>query len=108
LKKAMEPYLPYEVMYRPKMGFAVPLARWLRGPLRQRARDALLGPTLAQTGMFQSRYIQHLLDAHQSGTRDYSAPIWSLLMFESFLSKVGGSGIARCHPGALSVGVPVG
>jgi asparagine synthase (glutamine-hydrolysing) len=36
LKRAMEPYLPAEILYRPKMGFAVPLARWFRGPLRQR------------------------------------------------------------------------
>ena len=34
LKKAMEPHLPHEILYRPKMGFAVPLARWFRGPLR--------------------------------------------------------------------------
>ena len=47
LKKAMEPRLPAEVLYRPKMGFAVPLARWFRGPLRERVRDALLGERLA-------------------------------------------------------------
>ncbi len=46
LKKAMEPYLPNDVLYRPKMGFAVPLARWFRGPLRARVRDALLGERL--------------------------------------------------------------
>jgi hypothetical protein len=40
LKKAMEPMLPHDVLYRPKMGFAVPLARWFRGPLKQRVRDA--------------------------------------------------------------------
>src|SRR5690606_25114697 len=41
-KKAMEPFLPNDVLYRPKMGFAVPLARWFRGPLKQRVRDAVL------------------------------------------------------------------
>ena len=40
LKKAMEPHLPHDILYRPKMGFAVPLARWFRGPLRERVRDA--------------------------------------------------------------------
>ena len=39
LKKALEPHLPADVLYRPKMGFAVPLARWFRGPLRQRVRS---------------------------------------------------------------------
>jgi asparagine synthase (glutamine-hydrolysing) len=42
-KKAMEPHLPNDVLYRPKMGFSVPLARWFRGPLKQRVRDAVLG-----------------------------------------------------------------
>ena len=46
--------LPHEIMYRPKMGFAVPLARWFRGPLRQRVHDAILGPRLAATGHLQS------------------------------------------------------
>jgi asparagine synthase (glutamine-hydrolysing) len=85
LKKAMEPYLPHDVLYRPKMGFAVPLARWFRGPLRERMKSAVLGPRLADTGMFDAGTLRHLVDAHQSGARDYSAPLWTLLMFEAFL-----------------------
>jgi asparagine synthase (glutamine-hydrolysing) len=88
LKKAMEPNLPHDILYRPKMGFAVPLARWFRGPLRQRVRDAVLGDRLADTGWFDRAYLAHLVDAHQSGARDYSAPLWTLLMFEAFLRKV--------------------
>jgi asparagine synthase (glutamine-hydrolysing) len=72
LKKAMEPHLPNDVLYRTKMGFAVPLARWFRGPLRQRVREAVLGPRLEMTGWFNRRYLEHLVDAHQSGARDYS------------------------------------
>jgi asparagine synthase (glutamine-hydrolysing) len=87
-KKAMEPHLPGEVLYRPKMGFSVPLARWFRGPLRQRVRDAVLGSRLQMTGWFNRSYLQHLVDAHQSGARDYSAPLWTLLMFEAFLRQV--------------------
>jgi len=85
LKKAMEQYLPSEIMYRPKMGFSVPLARWFRGPLKQRVRDAVLGPRLADSGWFNAGYLRHLVDAHQSGAHDYSAPLWSLLMFDAFL-----------------------
>ncbi len=84
-KKAMEPLLPNDVLYRPKMGFAVPLARWFRGPLKQKVRDAVLGETLAASGIFQPAYLQHLVDTHQSGRRDYSTPLWTLLMFEAFL-----------------------
>jgi len=88
LKKAMEPKLPNDVLYRPKMGFAVPLARWFRGPLKERVREALLGNTLADTGMFNREYLEHLISAHDSGARDYSSPIWTLLMFEAFLRNV--------------------
>jgi asparagine synthase (glutamine-hydrolysing) len=87
-KKSMEPYLPNDVLYRPKMGFSVPLARWFRGPLKQRVRDSLLGSRLADTGWFNREYLEHLIEAHDSGARDYSAPIWTLLMFEAFLRNV--------------------
>jgi asparagine synthase (glutamine-hydrolysing) len=88
LKKAMEPRLSEDILYRPKMGFSVPLARWFRGPLRQRVRDAVLGPRLAETGWFNREYLEHLVNAHDSGARDYSAPLWTLLMFEAFLRNV--------------------
>lgn len=84
-KKALEPYLPDDILYRPKMGFAVPLRNWFRGPLKQRVEEALLGDTLKQTGWFSESFLQQIVSQHQSGQQDYSAPIWSLLMFESFL-----------------------
>ena len=90
LKKALEPYLPTDILYRRKMGFAVPLAKWFRGPLRTSVRDAVLGPVLADTGWFNARYLRRLVDDHQSGVRDYSAPLWTLMMFESFLRNVMG------------------
>ncbi|MBL8313268.1 MAG: amidotransferase 1, exosortase A system-associated [Rubrivivax sp.] len=93
-KKAMEPHLSDDILYRPKMGFSVPLARWFRGPLKQRVRDAVLGDRLAATGWFNRRYLEHLLEAHQSGARDYSAPLWTLLMFEAFLRNVVDSPLA--------------
>jgi asparagine synthase (glutamine-hydrolysing) len=88
LKQAMEHRLPREILYRPKMGFAVPLARWFRGPLRSRVRDALQGDRLLGAGIFDAAYLRSLLESHQSGARDHSAPIWSLLMFDAFLRNV--------------------
>jgi len=85
LKKAMEPHLPHDIMYRPKMGFAVPLARWFRGPLRQRVRDELLGGPLLETGWFNRDTIRRMVEQHESGRRDHSTPIWVLLMFDAFL-----------------------
>ena len=93
-KKAMEPHLPADVLYRPKMGFSVPLARWFRGPLKQRVRDAVLGERLASTGWFNRAYLEHLVGAHQAGSSDYSAPLWTLLMFEAFLRNVVDAGTA--------------
>lgn len=87
-KEAMEPFLPHDILYRPKMGFAVPLASWFRGPLRNKVRDALLGETLAQTGYFNTQVLRSIVDQHERGLRDHSAPIWSLLMFDSFLRTV--------------------
>jgi asparagine synthase (glutamine-hydrolysing) len=88
LKEAMKPRLPEDILFRPKMGFAVPLARWFRGPLRERVRQAVLGPRLAATGWFNQDYLRHLVDAHQSGASDYSSPLWTLVMYEAFLRNV--------------------
>jgi len=88
LKKAMEPHLPRDIMYRPKMGFAVPLSQWFRGPLRQRVQDSVLGETLAGTGIFERRVLEQIVAHHQRGVRDHSSPIWTLLMFEAFLHNV--------------------
>jgi asparagine synthase (glutamine-hydrolysing) len=87
-KKAMEPHLPNDVLYRPKMGFAVPLARWFRGPLRARVRGALLDGELAASGWFNADTIRQLIEQHESGARDHSTPIWSLLMYDAFLRNM--------------------
>jgi asparagine synthase (glutamine-hydrolysing) len=84
-KEALQSRLPRDLLYRPKMGFAVPLASWFRGPLRSRVRASLLGTRLLDTGFFNRTYLEHLVSRHESGARDYSGPIWSLLMFEAFL-----------------------
>ncbi|RMG30832.1 MAG: amidotransferase 1, exosortase A system-associated [Gammaproteobacteria bacterium] len=87
LKKAMEPYLPERVLYRPKMGFAVPLARWFRGPLAEEVRTRVLGEVMRESGLFDMDFLATLVRQHQAGTWDHSAPLWSLLMFEGFLRR---------------------
>jgi asparagine synthase (glutamine-hydrolysing) len=89
-KTALEPYVAKEILYRPKQGFAVPLAAWFRGPLRRRLRDTLLAPVLRESGLFDTGTIATLLDQHQSGERDHSAALWTLSMMESFLRQVEG------------------
>jgi len=92
LKKAFEPSLPNDVLYRPKMGFSVPLAKWLRGPLRERLQQAVLGPQLEATGYFNQETLQNMVRQHLSGQRDHSAPLWTLLMFDAFLRQANGTG----------------
>jgi asparagine synthase (glutamine-hydrolysing) len=93
-KKAMEPLLPNDVLYRKKMGFAVPLNAWFRGPLKQKIEQMVQGDTLRATGIFEPRALQEMFHAHASGRRDYSAPLWSLVMFEAFLRKNGLAGVS--------------
>jgi asparagine synthase (glutamine-hydrolysing) len=87
LKKALEPHLPRDVLYRPKMGFGVPIGKWFRGPLRPRLRESLLEGGLAQTGLFNQGYLEKLVNDHQSGLREYSAPLWSLMMFQAAIAN---------------------
>ena len=87
-KRALRPYLPDNILHRPKMGFAVPLATWFRGPLRERVRDALLNPGIVEGGLFNVSLVEHIVEEHESGRRDYSAAIWALLMFEAFQTRV--------------------
>lgn len=85
LKKAMEPYLPNDVLYRPKMGFAVPLADWFRGPLKPLLKQRLLGGLMADCGYFNLTFIETLINQHQMRVRDHSTLIWTLFMFEAFM-----------------------
>jgi asparagine synthase (glutamine-hydrolysing) len=90
-KKSLEPHVPRDVLYRDKMGFAVPLASWFRGPLRGRVRELIDGGELARTGYFDPAMVRRLVDEHQSGAREHSATIWALLMFDAFLRNVMGA-----------------
>ncbi len=90
--------MPSEILYRPKMGFAVPLAAWFRGPLKSRVHNAVLGSTLAETGLFNPGHLRALVEQHQSGTRDHSAPLWSLLMFEAFIRQADVASVLQIDP----------
>ncbi|HPE81254.1 MAG: amidotransferase 1, exosortase A system-associated [Sedimenticolaceae bacterium] len=80
-KQALKPYLPDDVMYRPKQGFSIPLAQWFRGPLREKYQREVLGESMADSGLFNNDYLSQLLQQHDSGLRDNSVVMWELLMF---------------------------
>lgn len=73
--------LPREVVERPKMGFGVPLASWLRGPLKELAWDTLTDSTANARGYFVPGAVVDLLRAHQAG-EDHSPRLWALLQLE--------------------------
>lgn len=82
LKRAALRRLPPEVVLRPKMGFAVPLADWLRHDLREYATDTLLSRASLSRGYFNPRSVHRLLDDHLKGRVDNANRIWALLCFE--------------------------
>ena len=87
-KKGLERYLSDNILYRPKQGFAVPLASWFRGVLADRVRDSLTGETMRATGIFDMKFMTQLVEQHQSGMRDNSAALWTLLMFEAYQRRI--------------------
>jgi asparagine synthase (glutamine-hydrolysing) len=87
LKRSLEPLLPREVLYRSKMGFAVPLDVWFRGSLRDHIAETVRGRRLAESGLFDPATLARIVADHQSGRRDHSAILWSLLMFDGFLRQ---------------------
>jgi asparagine synthase (glutamine-hydrolysing) len=82
LKKAVSKFLPQEVLYKRKQGFAIPLEHWFRTELKDFAYDILTSKKLKERGLFSILYIQNILDEHQSGRGDYSPLIWALMYFE--------------------------
>ena len=95
LKQAMEPYLPHELLYRPKMGFGVPVDVWLRAEMRDFAYDTLLDTTARQRGLFDPNYVRGLLDRHVKG-ENWAYWIWALLMLELwFRMWIDGDSVTR-------------
>jgi asparagine synthase (glutamine-hydrolysing) len=88
-KKALQPYLSDDILYRKKMGFSIPLAAWLRGPLADTMKRAVLNPALLDTGIFNANFLEQMVDEHQSSAKDHSTTLWSVLMFDAFLRKNG-------------------
>lgn len=82
LKKALEPYLPYDVIYRPKSGFGAPLRRWMRHELRPLLGDMLSVDSLRRRGLFEPMAVQQLINQNDSGHLDASYTLLSLLTIE--------------------------
>jgi asparagine synthase (glutamine-hydrolysing) len=87
-KKALEPYVPHENLYRTKQGFATSLAPQFRGLGAERARKRLASQPFRDSGLFDQAAVAKLLEQHEFGVHDHNQAIWSLLMFEGWLKSV--------------------
>ncbi|MEM6677693.1 MAG: asparagine synthase (glutamine-hydrolyzing) [Pseudomonadota bacterium] len=85
LRQVLYRHVPQALVDRPKMGFEVPVATWLRGPLRDWA-EALIAPErLAREGFLDPTEVHRLWDAHQSGREVWAMQLWNVLMFQAWL-----------------------
>jgi asparagine synthase (glutamine-hydrolysing) len=87
VKRALEPYLSRETLYRPKQGFNVPMKLWMRGQLREFVRDALTEQRVRSRGLFRYDEVRRILAEHESGTVDASNKIFVLLAAELWFQR---------------------
>ncbi|MFI5914827.1 asparagine synthase (glutamine-hydrolyzing) [Dactylosporangium sp. NPDC051541] len=81
LRRAVADWLPASILTRPKKGFSIPVAAWLRGPLHDLARDLLTDTTARDRALFDPAAVRALLDRHAAG-RDEGPRIWALMQLE--------------------------
>lgn len=91
LREILHRRVPKQLTERPKMGFAVPVGDWLRGPLREWA-EALLNPTRLETeGLLSVTRVREIWSNHLAGNEGNIQTVWALLMFQAWLESQGGA-----------------
>ncbi len=82
LKKAVEPLLPAEILNRPKKGFGIPIAEWLKGRLNPLMNDLLDERRIREQGLFEPEYVTTLINEHERGDASHHKQLWTLLVFQ--------------------------
>jgi asparagine synthase (glutamine-hydrolysing) len=86
LKRAMKNYLPEEIIRREKKGFGVPIAKWVKGPLKELFGDLLSADRIRREGFLNSEYVTNLLQDHLHNRRDNRKQLWTLLVWELWVN----------------------
>jgi asparagine synthase (glutamine-hydrolysing) len=98
LRDAVRPWLPAEILDRPKQGFCVPMAEWLRGDLRAMASEVLLDRATLDRGYFREAAVRTLLGRHERSEADNSNMIWALLVHELWHRELVDAGPSGAQP----------
>jgi asparagine synthase (glutamine-hydrolysing) len=87
LRAVLDRYVPPALTDRPKRGFSVPLARWLRGPLRDWAESLLAPDKLAEDGLFAAPRVRAIWERHLSGAETNATGLWNVLMVQAWRQR---------------------
>jgi asparagine synthase (glutamine-hydrolysing) len=87
LRQVLDQYVPRNLIERPKVGFSIPLALWLRGVLREWAESLLDERRLQQEGFFNVAYVRQQWQRHLAGVQDHAPFLWNVLMFQVWLEQ---------------------
>jgi asparagine synthase (glutamine-hydrolysing) len=87
LKTAMKDLLPNNILHRPKKGFGIPIAEWLKGRLSPLMNDMLSPERLKTQGLFNTNYVQKLIKEHESSRASHHKELWTLLVFQLWYER---------------------
>lgn len=86
-RKAVAGILPAVIMERKKWGFGIPVGKWLRKEIREVAEETLFNQPGDAKSFFNQKYVKWMWDQHLSGLRDFTQPLWALLMFQLWADR---------------------
>ena len=87
LRRLARRLLPEPLLTKPKTGFSIPLASWLRGPLKGQVEHYLLDAVAERRGLFRANSVRFIWEEHLQGRRDWSTRLWELLMMEAWFRR---------------------